>query len=105
MSNQNNELENLSRLREIIFGEQMARLEEEIKTLSNNSNANIEKLSEHFNNLLQEKEENFNTLLNKQREEILELLKKIEETKADRVTLAETLRNLADSIDPKDKQN
>jgi len=105
MSNQNNELENLSRLREIIFGEQMSRLEEEIKTLSNNSNTNIEKLSAHFNNLLQEKEENFNTLLNKQREEILEQLKKIEETKADRLTLAETLRNLAEAIDPKNKEN
>ena len=105
MSNQNNELENLSRLREIIFGEQMSRLEEEIKTLSNDSNTNIEKLSAHFKDLLQEKEENFNTLLNKQREEILELLKKIEETKADRVTLAETLRNLADAIDSTNKEN
>ena len=105
MSNQNNELESLSRLREIIIGEQLARLEEEIKTLSNNSNANIEKLSEHFNNLLKDKEENFNTLLNKQREEILEQLKKIEESKADRLTIAETLWNLADAIDPENKDN
>ncbi|RLD91626.1 MAG: hypothetical protein DRJ09_00425 [Bacteroidetes bacterium] len=102
MSDRNNDLESLSRLREIIFGEQMTKLEEEIKNLSSDSKINFERLSNEFTRLLDEKEDHFNTLMQEQKEAFEQQLQKLEKTKADRKKLAETLRNLANSFDNQD---
>jgi len=99
MSDRNNDLESLSRLREIIFGEQMTKLEEEIKNLSSDSKINFERLSNEFKRLLDEKEDHFNTLMQKQKEAFEQQLQELEKTKADRKKLAETLRSLANSFD------
>ena len=102
MSDRNNDLESLSRLREIIFGEQMTKLEEEIKNLSSDSKINFERLSNEFKRLLDEKEDRFNTLMQEQKEAFEQQLQELEKTKADRKKLAETLRSLANSFDHQD---
>ena len=99
MTEKNNDFESLSRLREIIFGEQMAKLEEEISNLSSGQKADIEKLSQELKALIEEKEENFKSLLNQQKEEFENQIKLLEQSKADKKTLANTLRNLADAIE------
>ena len=99
MSDRNSDLESLSRLREIIFGEQITKLEEEIKNLSSDSKNNLEQLSNEFRRLLDEKEDHFNTLMQEQKEAFEQQLQELEKTKADRKKLAEMLRNLASSFD------
>ncbi len=102
MSDKNNDLESLSRLREIIFGEQMSKLEEEIKNLSSDSKINFERLSNEFKRLLDEKEERFASLMQEQKEAFEQQLQALEKTKADRKQMAEMLRNLANSFDDQD---
>lgn len=102
MSDRNNDLESLSRLREIIFGEQMSKLEEEIKSLSSDSRVNFERLSNEFKRLLEEKEDHFNTQLKEQKEAFEMQLHQLDKAKADSKKLAELLRNLADSFDSQD---
>ena len=101
MSEKNSDFESLSRLREIIFGEQVTKLEEEIKNLSSEQRISVDKLSKEFKTMVEEKEENFNLLLTRQKEEFLNQLNTLNETKADSKTIAETLRKLADAIDGK----
>ncbi len=102
MSDNNNELESLSRLREIIFGEQLTKLEEEIKNLSSENRVSFERLSNELKQLLEEKEESFNKLLNEQKEAFDKQFQQLADSKADSKKLAEALRNIADSFDNKD---
>jgi CHASE3 domain sensor protein len=99
MTEKNNDFESLSRLREIIFGEQMAKLEEEISNLSSDQKANLEILSKELNALIKEKEESFRQLLEKQKAELENQIKALEQNKADSKTVADTLRKLADAIE------
>jgi len=99
MTEKNNDFESLSRLREIIFGEQMAKLEEEISNLSSDQKANLEILSKELNTLIKEKEESFRQLLEKQKAELENQIKALEQNKADSKTVADTLRKLADAIE------
>ena len=101
MSEKNNDFESLSRLREIIFGEQVTKLEEEINKLSSEQKINVDNLSKEFKAMIEEKEENFNLLLTRQKEEFINQVNTLNETKADSKTIAETLRKLADAIDGK----
>jgi len=102
MSDKNNDLESLSRLREIIFGEQMSKLEEEIKSLSSDSRVNFERLSNEFKRLLEDKEAHFNEQLKEQKEAFEMQLHQLDKAKADSKKLAELLRNLAISFDSQD---
>ncbi len=102
MSDKNNDLDSLSRLREIIFGEQMARLEEEIKNLSSDSKVNFERLSNEFKQILQDKEDTFKQLLNEQKEAFETQIQKLADSKADNIKMAEALRKLADTFDSND---
>lgn len=102
MTEKNNDLESLSRLREIIFGEQMAKLEEEIKNLSTDSKINFERFTNEFKRLIKEVEDNFNKLLKEQKEAFELKLQQLSDSKADSKKLADTFRSLADSFDKKD---
>ncbi len=99
MSDKNNDLESLSRLREIIFGEQMSKLEEEIKNLSSDSRINFERLSNEFKRLLEEKEARFTEQLKEQKEAFDMQLQELNKAKTDSKKMAELLRNLADSLE------
>ena len=99
MNDKTNEIESLSRLREIIFGEQVAKIEEEIKKLSSDNKTANEKITEELKELIDSKTEMIKELIDKQKLEFEEKIKQVELSKADNKVVADALRKLANTLD------
>ena len=103
MSEKDRDLEQLSRIREILFGEQISAIEQRLKELTQEYKKDINTLSQDLKVLIKEKETQYNELIKQHREELEKKLQQLGDDKVDKASLAQLFRNIASVLDGNNK--
>jgi uncharacterized coiled-coil protein SlyX len=99
MSEHNNDMESLSRIREILFGDQIAALEKRLKELAEKQSSDNEKILQELNTLTDDVESLINDRLETQKKELMNVIKEVEDGSLKKKKLSEVLRTIADALD------
>ena len=95
----NNEKESLSRIREILFGDQIAELEQKLKDLEQKQKEDFEKLIKDLNTLVDDTESLVNSKIEEVKEELTSNLKKVEFLGVKKSELAAILKQIAEDLE------
>jgi mevalonate kinase len=98
-NNTNSEKESLSRIREILFGDQIASLENKVDQLAEKQKEDIEKLMQELNTVVEDAESLINDKTEALKEELMRNIKAVETAGVMKKELADILRNIAELLD------
>jgi mevalonate kinase len=98
-NNTNSEKESLSRIREILFGDQIASLENKVDQLAEKQKEDMAKLLQELNTVVEDAESLINDKTEALKEELMRNIKAVETAGVMKKELADILRNVADLLD------
>jgi ABC-type transporter Mla subunit MlaD len=94
------EKESLSRIREILFGDQLASVEKRLQELADKQQQDVDKLIAEINTVANDAESFVNDKMDVLKNELLKEVKQVESEAVQKKDLAAFLRKLADEIYP-----
>ena len=95
----NKDKESLSRIREILFGDQIASLEQKLEQLAEKQKDDIEKLVNDLNTVVEDAESLINDKTEALKEEMLKNLKEVEAAGVMKRELAAILKDIAEQLE------